>query len=97
VFLAPTDYPVSFVDIVQPMAASVELDGAPVEGMPTAIGDSGYGVRRVPLPDTHGGAHVLQASEPVGIQVMGYGNYTSYQYPGGLDLEVIAPPPLPEG
>jgi hypothetical protein len=29
----------------------------------------------------------------VGIQVLGYGLYTSYQYPGGLNLEIIAPPP----
>jgi hypothetical protein len=25
--------------------------------------------------------------------VMGYGAYTSYQYPGGLDLRAIAPVP----
>jgi hypothetical protein len=40
------------------------------------------------------GAHVLTATKPVGIQVMGYGSYTSYQYPGGLDLAAIAPPPV---
>jgi hypothetical protein len=31
----------------------------------------------------------------VGIQVVGYGSYTSYQYPGGLNLTLIAPPPPP--
>jgi hypothetical protein len=40
------------------------------------------------------GAHVLEASAPVGIQVEGYGAYTSYYYPGGLDLNAIAPPPV---
>jgi hypothetical protein len=33
------------------------------------------------------------ANEPVGLQVLGYGKYTSYQYPGGLNLGKIAPPP----
>jgi hypothetical protein len=38
---------------------------------------------------------VLTASVPVGLQVLGYGEYTSYQYPGGLNLSQIAPAPLP--
>jgi hypothetical protein len=95
VFLAPLDYPVSFVDVVQPMGATVEIDGAPAGGTLTEIGNSGFGVRRVPLGAGNDGAHVLISDEPVGIQVMGYGNYTSYQYPGGLNLDVIAPPPPP--
>ena len=41
----------------------------------------------------NGGAHVLECTDPVGIQVMGYGAYTSYMYPGGLNLSLIAPPP----
>ena len=40
------------------------------------------------------GAHTLTSTQPVGIQVMGYGAYTSYQYPGGSDLTAIAPPPV---
>jgi hypothetical protein len=36
---------------------------------------------------------VLTSGKPVGLQVMGYGAYTSYMYPGGLDLSQIAPPP----
>lgn len=94
VFLAPLDYPVSYVDVVQPMAAVVEIDGVEATGPLTSI-SSGYGVRRVTLTNTGDGAHVLTADKPVGIQVMGYGDYTSFQYPGGLNLEVIAPPPPP--
>jgi hypothetical protein len=37
---------------------------------------------------------VLTASAPSGIQVLGYGAYTSYQYPGGLNLGRIAPVPV---
>lgn len=94
VFLAPTDYDVSYVDVLMPMDAEVKLDGVQVGTAPDHI-SSTYGVLRLGLPDTNGGAHVLEASAPVGIQVLGYGSYTSYQYPGGLDLRRIAPPPPP--
>ena len=94
VFLAPTDYTESYVDIIEPMNAGVMLDGAAAGNSPTPIG-SGYGIARVLLGPGVGGAHVLTASQPVGIQVIGYGSYTSYQYPGGLNLDVIAPPPPP--
>ncbi|MGK4001018.1 IgGFc-binding protein [Sorangium sp. So ce1036] len=93
VFLAPSDYDESYVDIVLPLDASVTLDDATLDLAPTPIG-SGFGVARVPLGPGNNGAHVLTASAPVGIQVMGYGSYTSYQYPGGLNLDVIAPPPV---
>ncbi len=36
---------------------------------------------------------MIKANEPIGVQVLGYGRYTSYQYPAGLDLKPIAPPP----
>ncbi|WP_437326263.1 IgGFc-binding protein [Sorangium sp. So ce381] len=96
VFLAPSDYDESYVDIIQPLDARITLDDAPVDVAPTPIGNgSGFGVARVRLGPGNGGAHVLTASAPVGIQVLGYGAYTSYQYPGGLNLVVIAPPPPP--
>lgn len=93
VFLAPGDYDVNYVDVVQPMDATLRLDGAPVDTAPVAIG-SGFGVARVELPLGNSGAHVLEATAPVGIQVLGYGLATSYQYPGGSDLNIIAPPPV---
>jgi hypothetical protein len=92
VFLAPADYEVSFVDVVQPMNATLTLDGNMVGIKPVAVG-SGFGVARILLGGGNGGAHLLTATAPVGIQVMGYGAYTSYQYPGGLNLDAIAPPP----
>ena len=93
VFLAPDDYETNYADIVAPLDAELVLDGAPVTVAPTPLG-SGYGVVRLPLGAGNRGAHVLEASAPVGLQVMGYGAYTSYQYPGGLNLGKIAPPPV---
>ncbi|MEO7327391.1 MAG: IgGFc-binding protein [Minicystis sp.] len=91
IFLAPADYDENYVDVIQPMTAQITIDGGGAPA-PQAIG-SGFGVARVHLGPGNGGAHVLTATAPVGIQVMGYGAYTSYQYPGGLNLDAIAPPP----
>jgi hypothetical protein len=93
VFLAPDDYEDNWAVIVAPTGASVSLDGLPVATSPTPVGSSGYAVMRVKLGAGQKGAHVLAASKPVGLQVMGYGAYTSYTYPGGLDLKYISPPP----
>ena len=93
-FLAPTDYDVNFVDVVVPMGATLMLDGAAVTQAPTAVG-AGYGSLHLPLAAGMSGAHTLTGTAPFGIQVLGYGAQTSYQYPGGLDLKVIAVPPPP--
>lgn len=95
IFLAPDDYDVSYVDVAGPSGVAVTIDGAPISATFNPVGATGYGVARVRLGAGQGGAHVLTATKPVGIQVIGYGNYTSYQYPGGLDLQIIAPPPPP--
>jgi hypothetical protein len=93
IFLAPNDYEESYVDIVAAPGTSLTLDGAPVTASAQAVGTGAYGIIRVALGQGQNGAHSLTASEPIGIQVIGYGAYTSYQYPGGLDLAQIAPPP----
>jgi hypothetical protein len=94
VFLAPIDYDVNYVNIILPTGTSIFLDGAALAAAGVPIGASGYSVARVVLGPGQMGAHVLEASAPVGIQVEGYGAYTSYYYPGGLDLNAIAPPPV---
>ena len=72
------------------MGAKVTLDAAPVAGF-KPIGATGFGVVRLALGDNIDGNHDIQSDKPVGISVYGYGQYTSYWYPGGLDLE-----PLPQ-
>ena len=94
-FLAPSDYDVSYVMIVAPTTAKLVLDGAAVAVTPTPIGSSTYGTFRVPITSgTSSGAHTLTSDVPMGIQVLGYGQYTSYQYPGGGNLSLIAPIPI---
>jgi hypothetical protein len=93
IFLAPIDYDQSFVDVVGPPGTTITLDGRAVTGFPSEI-DNAWSVTRVELLTGGGGAHVLTATKPVGVQVVGYGSYTSYQYPAGLDLTEISAPPI---
>ena len=60
---------------------------------PVPVGNTGWSVVRHLLGDGNNGAHQLEADEPIGLQVSGYGHATAYYYPGGLNLEVITTPP----
>ncbi|MEM1030274.1 MAG: IgGFc-binding protein [Myxococcota bacterium] len=91
VFLAPTDYDVNYVDIVRRASATLTLDGQTLSGPTTPLGE--FVIQRITLTAATGGVHVLEGDTPFGIQVTGYGSYTSYYYPGGLNLGAIAPPP----
>ena len=93
-FLAPTDYDQSYIDVVGPPGTQITLDGKPLNVAPSFVNAS-WLITRVSLQAGSGkGSHVLVASNPVGVQVVGYGAYTSYQYPAGLDLSEISAPPL---
>ncbi|AKF06968.1 Hemagglutinin/hemolysin-related protein [Sandaracinus amylolyticus] len=87
-FLAPSTYVRSFVNVTAPMGATVTLDGTNVLGF-LPVGGTGFGVARVEIT---GGAHTITSSQEFGIVVYGFGQYTSYMYPGGLDLESINEP-----
>lgn len=93
-FLAPDDYTASYADVTAPTDAEVKLDGKPVsvarEGFPCSL----YQVLRIWLDGSAGGVHLLEASEPVGVQVLGHARYTSYQYPGGLNVADLVPAPV---
>jgi hypothetical protein len=55
-----------------------------------------YEVVRVWLDQSGDGIHVLEASEPVSVQVLGHAFATSYMYPGGLNFsEISEAPPHP--
>ena len=94
VFLAPDDYSVSYADIVAKPGTMMMLDGQSISVTPQGIGTSAFAVYRVKLGSGQAGAHVLTASQAVGLQVVGYGASTSYMVPGGLNLVRIAPPPM---
>ncbi|MEZ4382219.1 MAG: IgGFc-binding protein [Nannocystaceae bacterium] len=87
-FHAPTNYESSFVNITAPMGANVTLDGQNIPAL-TPIGGTGFGVARVEVSNQGDGTHALSGDDTFGVQVYGYGQYTSYWYPGGLDLKFI--------
>lgn len=85
-FHAPTNYAANFVNVTAPTGAAVTIDGAAVAGF-APIGGSGYAVARVALSNAGNGTHKVDSAVPVGISVYGYGEYTSYWYPGGQNLD----------
>ena len=85
---APTNYEYSYANIVAPMGATITVDGQAVNNF-SAIGNTGFGVARVALSNDGDGNHTAEGDLAFGISVYGYGQYTSYWYPGGLNLELI--------
>jgi hypothetical protein len=86
-FLAPVSYALNFVNIIIENGSVVTLDDVVVPPSEFApIGTTGYAVARHAIS---GGSHKMSAEENFGIMVYGYGSYTSYMYPGGLNLETV--------
>lgn len=92
-FLAPNDYDQNYVNVIAPTEANVRLDGVPIaESEFSPVGASGLKVARHALDRQQ--FHVAEGQKPFGIIVYGYGQYTSYMYPGGLDVKRFSPPPV---
>jgi hypothetical protein len=82
---APTNYEKSYANIVAPTGVDVLVDGAPVQGF-SPIGNSGFSGATVALSNGGDGNHTATSAKAFGIQVYGYGQYTSYWYAGGSNL-----------
>jgi hypothetical protein len=86
-FLAPRSYQQNYVNVLAAEAASIVLDGTTLPASQFArIGSTGYKVARVKIS---GGPHLITSASTFGINVYGVGSYTSYMYPGGLDLKIL--------
>jgi hypothetical protein len=87
-FLVPSTYPQNFVNVVAPTGAALTLDGMPLRG--SSMDVAGYTVFTLPIAS---GAHRIRSTggQQFGIKVYGVAPYTSYMYPGGLDLQIITP------
>jgi hypothetical protein len=86
-FYAPGTYAANYVNVVAPAGSTIKIDGAPIPSAEfVKIGSTGFGVARHRVG---GGAHGMSGDRNFGIVVYGYGRYTSYMYPGGLNLETI--------
>ncbi|MFH1436810.1 MAG: IgGFc-binding protein [Pseudomonadota bacterium] len=87
-FLAPMTYEMSYVNITAKAGFenTVLLDGLAISGAWAPVGGSGFVSLSI---DVVGGSHTISCDDVFGIIVYGVGDYTSYMYPGGLDLEEI--------
>lgn len=83
-FLVPTTYTDNYVNLVSQISARVILDDEEIDGW-TEIQDTPYQVFRARLtPGPH--SAWSDTGDPFGLVAYGYASYTSYLYPGGLDL-----------
>jgi hypothetical protein len=94
VFLAPPDYKTNYVDVIGAPNTKLTLDGEDVSSAFKTVKETEWQLARLKLGAGKDGAHVLEANAPVGIQVLGYGDNTSYHYPGGLNLGQISAAPV---
>ncbi|MDQ3036112.1 MAG: IgGFc-binding protein [Myxococcota bacterium] len=83
VFSVPGTYTSAYASIVAPAGTRVRLDGEPLEGEPTRVGD--FEFHDVPL-ETAAAVHQLEADAPIGLTLHGYAPWTSYLHLGGLTV-----------
>jgi hypothetical protein len=86
--LVPDTYTSNFLGVVVPRGARTLLDGVELGAARTTLGAWDVLSTRV-AP----GAHQLRTVEgvPLGVKVYGTARFTSYMYPGGLDLQLLPP------
>jgi hypothetical protein len=87
-FLVPSTYPQNFLNVVAPTGSALLIDNMPLRG--SSMDVSGYTVYTLPVA---AGAHRVRTmgGQQFGVKVYGIAPYTSYMYPGGLDLQIITP------
>jgi hypothetical protein len=85
VFVVPSTYTVSFVQAVAPDGAPLLLDGRPFTAERSFVESTPWTVHRARISP---GTHRISTTDPrgLGLKVIGIAAYTSYMYPGGLDL-----------
>ena len=94
-FLTPETFTYNYVNIIGPVSEdglniyNIKLDGELVTFPPEKIGH--YSVARIDISDTVESFHTVTGDQPFGVMVYGFAKFTSYYYPGGLDLRYINP------
>jgi hypothetical protein len=84
-FLAPPSYVHNYLTVIHETGDFPTLDGIGVAGETVSITDE---YDRTNL-EIDGGFHYVESGTPFAITVYGVGTYTSYMYPGGLDLKEV--------
>jgi hypothetical protein len=89
-FLAPESYTQNYLTIIAKVGSTVTLDNNAITDF-TAVGSGDWGVKKFTI---NNGTHTIttDGTDGFGIMVYGVGSYTSYMYPGGLDVKEIYVP-----
>ncbi|MBU1239999.1 IgGFc-binding protein, partial [Myxococcota bacterium] len=98
-FTTPTSMTVNYVNVIAPIPQDgdtpIILDGINLTADMYEPISGGYGIARVDVTAMGSqGSHSIHCPDEsvrFGIEVYGFANYTSYLYPGGLDLNLINP------
>jgi len=88
VVLVPTTWENDFFVLTRHTGATITIDGGPVATGWAPVGTTSFEVTRTPVSD---GVHVVEGDQPFGVIVIGYDQYDSYAYPGGLNMQIINP------
>ncbi len=89
-FVVPSTYTASYLNIVVHTGSGFLLDGRPHGGHYAPVYGTTWSVWRLPISP---GSHRVDSTDghPFGLKVIGVAPYTSYMYPGGLDLQSLTP------
>lgn len=78
-------YGTNWLTIVRPKGVTIQLDGNNLSGGNfTGVGNGDWEYAYI---EVQKGTHTLQAEQPFGLSVYGYGGVTAYGYPGGMNLQ----------
>ena len=90
-FISPETYDSNYVNVIAPAGSDVLLDGQLIDGF-EPVGDGT--LEAAPVFLDRPGQHELRGADgqSIGLVLYGYGAYTSYMLPGGLDLRIIGVP-----
>lgn len=91
-FLVPSTYTANFLNVVVPDGADIDIDGNVLVGTTDSPTGAGLVTRTLSIAAGAHEIHSVDGRTRFGIKVWGVAPYTSYAYPGGLDLAPIAPP-----
>ncbi|MBL9102665.1 MAG: hypothetical protein JNL82_17095 [Myxococcales bacterium] len=93
VVLVPAAWTYDYFVVTKKINSMVTLDGVAIaQNQFTRVGPADnpteWEVARLQVAD---GVHALDGDQPFGVITLGYDQYDSYAYPGGLDQKVINP------
>ncbi len=87
-FVVPNSYTVNMINVVGRTGAMILLDGVPLAGSGSVVSGTVWSVwRQAVTPGSH--SMSTPGADGFGLEVLGNARYTSYAYPGGLDLRAL--------